>query len=936
MWMMWRRGPKTPGFALLLTLFATLHVATSADAASLGRQCRQVCRDEIAACVAAEGHSRACRRSTLQRCRQEGVAVCQGQAGQSSSALAGACSSPTVIPAQGGTFSGTTSGTSSLAGSCGSSANSPERVFQWTPTVSGTATIQTCGAGTNFDTVLYMRSGVCASGPEVVSGCNDDTCPNSSGLFRASRIMPTVTAGQTYFIVVDGYGGAQGTFSLTVTAPGASTTTTLRAVTSTTTTTLPGACSSPTVISAAGGTFSGTTSGTSSQAGSCGSSGSSPERVFRWTPTVSGTATIQTCGAATNFDTILYMRSGVCSGGAEVVSGCNDDACANSSGLSRASRITPTVTAGQTYFIVVDGYGGSHGTFSLTVTPPGASATTTTLRAVTASTTSTTVTTRPPTTTTSLRDTVAPSVPTALSASAPSCSQINLGWNPSTDSGGSGLKGYNVYRNSVFVKQVLAPGTTTSDPGMAASTVYTYNVAAIDNAGNTSGMSVAASTNTPACVAGGQFIWNRQIGGSGVFDAAHAMAVATDPSGNVVVAGSFEGTVNFGTGPMTSSGFKDVFVAKYSAAGVPLWAKSYGEPNDDEEALGVAMDGSGGVVVTGYFKQTVNFGTGPLTAAGTYLGDVFVAKYSASGAPLWVKQVGSSGFDKGTAIAVDGASNVLVTGYFNGTVNFGLGTVTSAGGPDVFLVKYTPEGAPLWAKRFGGSGFDVAHGIGVDGGGNVAVTGEFQNTADFGTGLLTSAGGRDIFLAEYSPDGAPLWSRSFGGTSEDGATSVALDGSGNVIVTGSFTGAVDFGGGLLPDLGGGDIFLAKYSPSGAHLWSKRFGGGGSLGEQAAGVTADGAGNVILTGAILDSVSFGGPVLWSNQTYDIYVAKFTAAGAYLWSRRAGEGYDDSGLAVAADGSGNALVAGYFSVAADLGGGRLTSPGGTDGFVVKYAP
>src|SRR5207245_1933859 len=81
-----------------------------------------------------------------------------------------------------------------------------------------------------------------------------------------------------------------------------------------------------------------------------------------------------------------------------------------------------------------------------------------------------------------------------------------------------------------------------------------------------------------------QLTWNRQFGGAGVFDAAHAMAVATDPSGNVVVAGSFEGTVNFGTGPMTSSGFKDVFVAKYSAAGVPLWAKAYGEPNDDEEA----------------------------------------------------------------------------------------------------------------------------------------------------------------------------------------------------------------------------------------------------------------------------------------------------------------------------------------------------------------
>src|SRR5207244_4893772 len=244
---------------------------------------------------------------------------------------------PTGISSQGGTFTGTTSGTSLLAGSCGSSGGSPEQVFQWTPTVAGTATIQTCGAGTNFDTVLYMRSGVCASGPEVVSGCNDDTCPNSSGLFRASRIMPTVSAGQTYFIVVDGYGGAQGTFSLTVIPPGDPVAT------------LPGggACSSPTLIPAPGGTFSGTTSGTSALAGSCGNSGTSPHRASRRPPAVSGTATIQTCGAGTSFDTVLYLRRGACASGPEVAAGCNDDTCANASGLFRASRITPTVTAGQ-------------------------------------------------------------------------------------------------------------------------------------------------------------------------------------------------------------------------------------------------------------------------------------------------------------------------------------------------------------------------------------------------------------------------------------------------------------------------------------------------------------------------------------------------------------------------------------------------------------
>src|SRR5207249_10679669 len=167
-----------------------------------------------------------CRRSVLGRCAQEGVAACQGEA--LAPALAGDCSSPTVLPAQGGTISGTTSGTSALAGSCGSSGTAPEQVFQWTPTVSGTATIQTCGAGTSFDTVLYLRSGACASGPEVAAGCNDDTCANASGLFRASRITPTVTAGQPYFIVVDGYAGATGTFSLTVTPPDPATTTSTR------------------------------------------------------------------------------------------------------------------------------------------------------------------------------------------------------------------------------------------------------------------------------------------------------------------------------------------------------------------------------------------------------------------------------------------------------------------------------------------------------------------------------------------------------------------------------------------------------------------------------------------------------------------------------------------------------------------------------------
>src|SRR5207247_667415 len=161
-----------------------------------------------------------------------------------------------------------------------------------------------------------------------------------------------VTAGTTYYIVVDGYAGSRGSFALRVTPPGASTTTTTAPTTtsttttsSTTSTTLAGAaCGSATVIPAGSGSFTGSTSGASTLAGTCGSSGTAPEKVFQWTPTTSGTATIQTCGAGTNYDSVLYVRSPTCTS-PEVTAGCNDDACPNASGLFRASKVMPSACA---------------------------------------------------------------------------------------------------------------------------------------------------------------------------------------------------------------------------------------------------------------------------------------------------------------------------------------------------------------------------------------------------------------------------------------------------------------------------------------------------------------------------------------------------------------------------------------------------------------
>jgi hypothetical protein len=127
-----------------------------------------------------------------------------------------------VIPPGGGTFTGTTAGASQFSGSCAGTTTgvSPELIYSWTPDASGTATVDTCHAtDTGFDTVLFARSPSCSGGGASLA-CNDDSagCATAIGE-RGSRVSFQVNAGQTYFLVVDGYGGDSGNFRLNVAGP---------------------------------------------------------------------------------------------------------------------------------------------------------------------------------------------------------------------------------------------------------------------------------------------------------------------------------------------------------------------------------------------------------------------------------------------------------------------------------------------------------------------------------------------------------------------------------------------------------------------------------------------------------------------------------------------------------------------------------------------
>jgi hypothetical protein len=208
----------------------------------------------------------------------------------------------------------------------------------------------------------------------------------------------------------------------------------------------------------------------------------------------------------------------------------------------------------------------------------------------------------------------------------------------------------------------------------------------------------------------------------------------------------------------------------------------------------------------------VDFGGGPLTSQNGL--SMFLAKYDAGGAHQWSKHFVGFGAEIGRAVAIDASANIVVTGQYAGNVDFGGGPVDWVAASDVFIAKFDANGVHQWSHGFGGPSHDPGYGVSVDAAGNVAITGYFIGTSNFGGDDLTSsAGSNDIFFARYSAGGVHQWSQRFGNTSPDFGWAVGMNGAGDAFLAGDFNGPVDFGGGPLdnPFEISQDIFLAKYS-----------------------------------------------------------------------------------------------------------------------------
>ncbi len=488
----------------------------------------------------------------------------------------------------------------------------------------------------------------------------------------------------------------------------------------------------------------------------------------------------------------------------------------------------------------------------------------------------------------------------------------------------------------------------------------------------------------------GNHLWTRSFGGDGP---ASALAVDVDEANNIYVTGSYEGTIDFGSGPVTSAGDTDIFLVKLDAGGSHLWSQSYGDP-DHDVAEAIAVDSSTGYIfLTGSFRARLDLGGGDLTSSGD--DDIFLAQFkTAYGTHTWSRSFGAGGLDSGQGLSVDSAGHVVVTGTCKGPIDLGGGPLSGPGGSDIFMAEYDVSGAHEWSRLLGGPEEDRGLDVEVDDSDDILLTGYFVDVAHLGGGSLTSNGLEDVFLARYDSGGGHIWSRSFGGPGEDRGTALVSNAMQEVFLTGSYHDQVDFGGGALESNGSSDIFLAKFKATGSHLWSQHFGSddpdcGSAIAADAASnvilsgflqglvwlggdgvhgdynspdafasgydtngtqiwgdafggrgfdtvrdLAIDGSGNVIIVGAKHGSVDFGGGPLGFAGNDDIFVAKFDPAGVHLWSKGIGTLGNETAIRVTVDTVGDIYVAGEFGLDIDFGGGLVSGSGDVDVFLVKY--
>ncbi|MFM1931973.1 MAG: hypothetical protein RL226_1276, partial [Bacteroidota bacterium] len=301
-------------------------------------------------------------------------------------------------------------------------------------------------------------------------------------------------------------------------------------------------------------------------------------------------------------------------------------------------------------------------------------------------------------------------------------------------------------------------------------------------------------------------------------------------STDIFYTGSFAGTVDFNPGAgisllSSSGGSRDIFISRIDTAGNFSWANRIGSTGTDR-AYGMTLDHDGNLIICGYFEGTVDFnpgaGTTNLTSSGTT--DIFIAKYDASGSLIWAKKIGGVGIDVAYKMDYSPLNEIVITGEFQGTVDFNPGSGTAnlvaSGTGDAFILKLDIDGNYIWAGKLSGTGNCTGLNVKITSDNGTLICGYYTSTVDFNPGSatvnLSSAGDTDAFVVKLNSINGFEWARSWGGTGADSMSDVTE----NVVFVfsfGTFSETIDLNpqAGVYSSISNGssDIMLIKLETS---------------------------------------------------------------------------------------------------------------------------
>lgn len=328
-------------------------------------------------------------------------------------------------------------------------------------------------------------------------------------------------------------------------------------------------------------------------------------------------------------------------------------------------------------------------------------------------------------------------------------------------------------------------------------------------------------------------LWGQRYNGP-PDNADEAVSIAVDGSGNSYVTGS----------GFNNAGNLDIVTIKYSPSGQQLWLQSFdGTGADNDEGRQVVVDAAGNCYVVGY-SRSLSSGT-----------DITTIKYSTNGVQQWAMLYNGSfnNFDQGNSITIDGSGNVYVCGYETAS-NYAYDFVT---------IKYNSAGAQQWAQVYDGPGnfIDEARDIALDASGNVYVTGPSDT-------FYNAQPNADMVLLKYDNSGALQWRRVYDspGHGYEYSKLVDVDGNNNIVVIGY---------GFITG-NGNDYYIMKYDAAGNFLWFENYNYGANTFEEPHGMVIDSLNNIIITGQ--------GITASSSATNDYCTVKYNSAGTFQWASR----------------------------------------------------